>query len=138
VLSIPLLSFADTIYSYDIKRPAIEISVQVLTSTFWPMSQLPSPVILPQSLLRSCNSFEHFYFSRHSGRRLSWQSNLGNADVRASFAKGRKYDLNVSTYALILLLLFEDVEEDYSLSYEVSNTLSRRRSSITYPFDMMQ
>ena len=40
---------------------------------------------------------------------------MGNADVRVSF-KSRKHDLNVSTYALIILLLFQDVDD---LTYEV-------------------
>lgn len=33
--------------------------------------------------------------------------------------KARKHDLNVSTFALIILLLFENVEDDGFLTYEV-------------------
>ncbi|KAF8135043.1 Cullin-domain-containing protein [Boletus edulis] len=68
-------------------------------------------------LSRSCKNFESFYLSRHSGRRLTWQPSLGNADVRVQF-KARKHDLNVSTFALIILLLFEDVGDDGFLTYE--------------------
>lgn len=63
-------------------------------------------------------AFERFYLSRHSGRRLTWQPSLGNADVRVAF-KSRRYDLNVSTFALIILLLFEDLPDDGFLEYQV-------------------
>lgn len=101
-----------------LQPPELEISVTVMTSTFWPMSHTASTCVLPESLSRSCKSFEHYYLSRHSGRRLTWQPSLGNADVRVQF-KARKHDLNVSTFALIILLLFEDVEDDGFLTYGV-------------------
>jgi cullin 3 len=82
------------------------------------MSHTPSTCVLPEILSRSCKSFEHYYLSRHSGRRLTWQPSLGSADVRVQF-KARKHDLNVSTFALIILLLFENVEDDGFLTYEV-------------------
>lgn len=98
--------------------PELEISVIVMTSTFWPMSHTASTCVLPEVLARSCKSFEHYYLSRHSGRRLTWQPSLGNADVRVQF-NARKHDLNVSSFGLIILLLFEDVEDDGYLTYEV-------------------
>ncbi|KAG8213020.1 Cullin family-domain-containing protein [Butyriboletus roseoflavus] len=106
----------------NISPPELEISVTVMTSTFWPMSHTASTCVLPEILTRSCKSFEHYYLSRHSGRRLTWQPSLGNADVRVQF-KARKHDLNVSTFALIILLLFEDVEDDGFLTYgEIKST----------------
>ncbi|KAH7927936.1 Cullin-domain-containing protein [Leucogyrophana mollusca] len=99
--------------------PDIEISVTVMTSTFWPMSHSNASCTLPESLIRSCKSFEQFYLNRHSGRRLTWQLSLGNADVRVQF-KAKKNDLNVSTFALVILLLFEDLPDDEFLTYEAS------------------
>lgn len=69
-------------------------------------------------MIKTCKSFEQFYLSRHSGRCLTWQPSLGNADVRVTFKK-RKHDLNVATFALVILLLFEDLEDDGFLTYEV-------------------
>jgi len=43
---------------------------------------------------------------------------LGTADVRVRF-KARSHDLNVSTQALVVLLLFEDLKADETLSYAV-------------------
>ncbi|KAF8656825.1 hypothetical protein AX16_002373 [Volvariella volvacea WC 439] len=117
--------------------PDIELSVIVMTSTFWPMSHSPSPCSLPLQLLKACKSFEQFYLSRHSGRRLTWQPSLGNADVRVTF-KARKHELNVSTFALVILLLFEELGDDDFLTYSeikqatdiVDNELQRHLQSL--------
>ncbi|EEB91325.1 hypothetical protein MPER_10331, partial [Moniliophthora perniciosa FA553] len=95
----------------------IEISVIVMTSTFWPMSHSASPCNLPDQLLKATQSFEQFYLKKHTGRRLTWQLSLGNADVRVAF-KNKKYDLNVATFALVILLLFEDLDDEGFLTYE--------------------
>ena len=89
-----------------------------MTSTFWPMSHTAASCTFPEELIKASKSFERFYLSRHNGRRLTWQPSLGNADVRVTF-KSRKHDLNVSTFALVILLLFEDILDDQTLSYEV-------------------
>lgn len=93
-----------------------------MTSGYWPISQVPSPCILPIDLVQACKSFEQFYLSRHSGRRLTWQPSLGNADIRVSF-KARKIELNVSTLAMVILLLFSELEEGEFLTYSVSPPL---------------
>jgi cullin 3 len=96
------------------------------------MSHSPTPCNLPDQLIRSSKSFERFYLSRHSGRRLTWQPSLGNADVRVTF-KTKTHDLNVSTLALIILLLFEDLEDDEFLTYEVRPTGKLKRDDILQP-----
>lgn len=75
-------------------------------------------VAFPASLAERCSHFEKFYLNRHSGRRLTWQANLGTADVKTHF-KTRSHELNVSTMALIVLLMFEELGEDEELEYEV-------------------
>ncbi|THG92768.1 hypothetical protein EW026_g8250 [Hermanssonia centrifuga] len=113
---------ADTMQAYrnhllTTTSPDIDISVIVMTSTFWPTSHSPATCTFPEELTGCSKQFEQFYLSRHSGRRLTWQPSLGNADVRVSF-KARKHDLNVSTFALVILLLFEDVGDGEFLTYE--------------------
>lgn len=71
-------------------------------------------------MVQACKSFESFYLRRHSGRKLTWQAGLGNADVRARF-KTKTHDLNVSTYALVILLLFEDLKDNETLTYQVGH-----------------
>ncbi|KAF5382100.1 hypothetical protein D9615_004330 [Tricholomella constricta] len=96
--------------------PEIDLEVIVMTSTFWPMSHSASPCTFTLDMRKSCKSFEQFYLSRHSGRRLTWQPSLGNADVRVAF-NAAKIELNVSTFALVILLQFQDPADDAFLTY---------------------
>ncbi|CAO1615339.1 unnamed protein product [Parajaminaea phylloscopi] len=90
-----------------------DISVSVLTSTYWPISAQPQPCTMPAEMLSARQAYERFYQSRHSGRVLSWHPSMGSADVKVTF-KARKHELNVSTYALVVLLLFEHESADGS------------------------
>ncbi|PWN43253.1 Cullin-domain-containing protein [Ceraceosorus guamensis] len=94
-----------------------ELSINVLTSTYWPISAAAQPCTMAATMVEAREIFTRFYQSRHSGRILTWHPNLGNADVRVQF-KSRKHELNVSTYALVVLLLFQDVAEDHAISYQ--------------------
>jgi cullin 3 len=104
------------------KRPMpFDISVNVLTSTYWPISAVAQPCTMAPCMIDVKQAFERFYQSRHSGRLLTWHPNQGNADVRVQF-KARKHELNVSTYALVVLLLFENIQEGEKLSWESIQT----------------
>ncbi|KAH6913074.1 ubiquitin ligase SCF complex subunit Cullin, partial [Coprinopsis sp. MPI-PUGE-AT-0042] len=97
--------------------PPVDLNVTVMTTTLWPISPPTVQCLVPPILAETRRSFETFYFSRHSGRQLTWSMALGNADVKARF-KQRVHDLNVSTYALVILLLFEDLGDSDFLTYE--------------------
>lgn len=90
----------------------MDATVTVLTSTFWPMNLSASPkCVLPPEAMQTCKSFEQFYFGRHSGRVLTWQPQMGFADLAAHFSGSRKkHTLNVSTYSMVVLLLFNDAD----------------------------
>jgi cullin 3 len=112
----------------DSKR--LELEISVLTSTMWPMEIMSSsrdgavqlPCVFPKEIDAVRQSFEKFYLGKHTGRKLSWQPSMGTADVRANFqrASGKiaRHELNVSTYAVIILLLFNDVPVDECLTFE--------------------
>lgn len=38
-----------------------------------------------------------YYLKAHSGRKLTWQTNMGSADLKATFGS-KRHELNVSTY----------------------------------------
>ncbi|KAH9945167.1 Cullin-domain-containing protein, partial [Epithele typhae] len=101
--------------------PEIDLTVIVQTSTYWPTSINPPTCTFPAVLITAMKSFEQFYTGRHTGRRLTWQPSMGNADVRVTF-NARKHDLNMSTFALVILLLFEDIRDDEILTYEAPAT----------------
>ena len=90
----------------------VELSVQVLTTGSWP-TPAGAHCNLPAELERCCEVFRAFYLNKHTGRRLVWQTNMGTADLRAQFA-GSRHELNVSTYQMCILLLFNTAD---SLSY---------------------
>lgn len=108
----------------------IDLEMSVLTSTMWPMEimtsasregMLQAPCNFPREVETLKQSFEKFYLGKHNGRKLGWQPSMGTADIRATFRKSNgktvRHDLNVSTYAMVVLLLFNDLPEDESLSY---------------------
>ncbi|KAJ0988325.1 hypothetical protein J5N97_006681 [Dioscorea zingiberensis] len=81
------------------------LAVQVLTTGSWPTQPSPS-CNLPAEILGVCERFRAYYLGTHTGRRLTWQTNMGTADIKATFGKGQKHELNVSTYQMCVLMLF--------------------------------
>jgi hypothetical protein len=57
--------------------------VQVLTTGSWP-TQAAAKCNLPRELEKCCEEFKAFYLASHSGRKLSWQTNMGHAGARAT------------------------------------------------------
>lgn len=125
-------SYKDYIYQRGDPDPKrIDLEMSVLTSTMWPMEVMGSmgkdgvvqtQCTFPKDVELLKQSFEKFYLNKHSGRRLSWQPGMGTADIRAIFVrpsgKVERHDLNVSTYAMVVLLLFNDMDPSESLSFE--------------------
>ncbi|KAF9439024.1 Cullin-3 [Entomortierella beljakovae] len=113
---------ADTLISFkeyldrSVTTSPIELNVTVLTSTFWPVPSVPVTCNLPADFIAASRIFENFYTIRHNGRKLTWHTTMGSVDLRATFDT-KKHDLNVSTMAAIVLLLFNNVPEGESLSY---------------------
>ena len=89
-----------------------------MTSNCWPSSKREGKCQLPTIMAMACQSFEKFYLGRHSGRQLTWQLGLGSADVKTRF-KAKVHELNVATYALVILLLFQDLADDEFLTFQV-------------------
>jgi len=94
------------------KVDGIEMVVHVLTTGFWP-TQVGVNCTLPPQIAKCCEVFKDAYLKQHSGRRLTWQANMGTADLKAVF-KSRKHEINVSTYQMCVLLLFNESD---TLSY---------------------
>ncbi|KAI9336011.1 Cullin [Zopfochytrium polystomum] len=86
----------------------IDLHAMVLTAGSWPISSMVvSEFQLPSQLERSAASFTNFYMEKHTGRKLSWLHHLSKADVK-TFYLDKRYELNVSTFQLGVLLLFND------------------------------
>lgn len=110
----------------------IQLQINVLNAAAWPIDNMlpkdgaPS-CVLPNELQVVKRSFETFYRSQHSGRALHWHDNLGTVDLKTTFSsvpskdgtvRERKHELNVSMYAMTVLMLFNQLREGESLSYD--------------------
>lgn len=115
----------------------VDLSINVLTSMTWPLEAFRgvasgdenadsnrTKVIFPPQIERVKKGFERFYNDKHSGRCLTWQTNMGDVDMKATFPKGgkdgrpRTHDINCSTYAMLILLLFNDLPPAATISLE--------------------
>ena len=60
----------------------MELSVHVLTPTFWPLQAMggqeeqQNTCTYPQEIEELREAFTKFYLNRHSGRKLQWQANM--------------------------------------------------------------
>jgi len=86
-----------------------ELSVAVLTTGFWPLPSVPA-CRLPPEAQSLTDRFRSFYLGQHSGRKLSWLTSLGSAELRANFDSGRR-ELVVHTYAMVILCLFNEADK---------------------------
>ncbi|KAM8893237.1 cullin-4B-like isoform 3-T3 [Lycaon pictus] len=84
----------------------IELTVNILTTSFWP-TYIPKEIHLPPEMERLQENFKNFYLSKHSGRKLQWQSSLGHCVLKAEFKKGKK-ELQVTLFQTLVLLMFNE------------------------------
>lgn len=97
------------------KGKRVDLSVNILSAAAWP-TYPDIPVIVPANIKRAIDDFELHYKSKHTGRKLDWKHALAHCQMKATFAKGSK-ELVVSSFQAIVLLLFNNLDEDGQLSY---------------------
>ncbi|KAG0650688.1 Cullin-3 [Hyphodiscus hymeniophilus] len=120
----------------DLSRTQPDLGINVLTSNFWPMDSIGGNKMgedgsrqmcqFPQEILTLQESFKNFYLKERSGRLLTWVGYLGTADIRCTFppipgkegAKVRRHEITFSTFGMIILLLFNDLADGETLSFE--------------------
>eukprot|EP00906_Rhabdomonas_costata_P004683 RCo006921 len=86
------------------KRLPCDLVATVLTTTYWPVSKT-NDVVLPPEVQAAANDFKHYYLGLHSGRKLHYQYNMGNADVRLRLG-GKTYELNMGTHQMAVMVCF--------------------------------
>lgn len=115
----------------------IDLNISVLTTNYWPPEVMGRNVQIgegsritctyPHDVQRLQESFENFYLTSRNGRKLTWVGTTGSADIKCTFpaiagksgllSKERRYELNVPTFAMVILLLFNDIRDEESLSF---------------------
>lgn len=94
----------------DNERAPVDLSVQVLTNGYWPVTSTARCDLPDKDLLKSSEVFSKFYLGKHNGRKLTWQFNMGTADVLAN-GYASPFTFTVSTYQMAVLLLFNENEQ---------------------------
>lgn len=79
--------------------------VTVCRTGFWPSSKVIK-CQMPQVLKDPATLFKNFYLGLHSGRKLEWRMDQGQAEVQVAFSKGVKRGLVCTPYQMMILLLF--------------------------------
>lgn len=92
------------------KPDEVEICVNVLTSGYWPISAVGEESILPPEAKAATETFDAFYTKKFSGRKLSWLTSHGIAELRIKFDSGDKL-LVVHTYQMLILMMFNTKRE---------------------------
>eukprot|EP00761_Pharyngomonas_kirbyi_P013194 gb/GECH01013221.1/.p1 GENE.gb/GECH01013221.1/~~gb/GECH01013221.1/.p1 ORF type:complete len:750 (+),score=201.49 gb/GECH01013221.1/:1-2250(+) len=101
-------------------QPNFDMTINVLTTGSWPVTNAP-PCSPPQEITKATEAFNTFYYKTHSGRKLTWQYNMGTADIRAN-GFDKQYEFSVHTYQMIILMFFNENKE---LPYSELLNLSR-------------
>ncbi|KAI1338608.1 Cullin-domain-containing protein [Xylariaceae sp. FL0016] len=123
----------------EVDKGRIDLNISVLAGNNWPKEIMGKSsgladgtrikAIFPREIERLQESFFEYYTKNRNGRVLTWIGNAGSADVKCVFpkiagkasgplSKERRYDITVSTYGMIVLMLFNDIPEDQWLSFE--------------------
>ena len=109
----------------------MKLNLRVLTEGIWPLFSPTTSISLPAAPLNAFEAYRSFYSANNQGRRLTLLPSFGTAKIIARFydldifgsflassmTSTREFCLQVSTYQMCILLLFNDKEK---MSYEAS------------------
>ncbi|XP_041483439.1 cullin-3-like [Lytechinus pictus] len=118
------------VQSAQVNMYGVDLNVRVLTTGFWPTQSATPQCNVPTQARNAFEAFKRFYLTKHTGRQISLQPQLGSADLHATFHGGkkdggksdeRKHIIQVSTYQMCVLMLF-NVKEQWTYEEMCSET----------------
>jgi len=83
----------------------LQLNVNVCTTGYWP-SRSVQPSTLPPEVTTACDKFKRYYLNAHSGHKLEWRLDQGQAELAISFSPKVRRTVVVSTYQMMILLVF--------------------------------
>ncbi|CRG89687.1 Cullin-1 [Talaromyces islandicus] len=99
------------------RRRLVDPHFQILGTGFWPLNPQSTEFIPPTEIVKTADRFQHFYFEKHNGRKLTWLWQLCKGEMKANYIKNTKvpYTFQVSTYQMGILLLYNESDSlDYA------------------------
>jgi cullin 3 len=133
-----------------------DLSIKLLSSNFWPLAAMGLGAgfddhnsservkcIYPREIQALKESFVAFYNQGRTGRVVTWVGATGSAEIKCNFpkvqgkstgplSKDRRYEITTSTYGMLVLLVFNDLADDESL------TLTEIQEKTGVPMDMLR
>jgi len=90
----------------------VDFSILVLSTASWPLTPPTTTFNLPAELIKSYDRFQSFYTTKHSGRKLTWLTNLSRGEMKANYSKHSRvpYTFTVSTYQMGILLSYNNAD----------------------------
>lgn len=95
---------------YQDQAADVSIDVNVCTTGYWPSGK-PIPCSMPKDLVGACDKFKRFYLNKHSGHKLDWRMDQGQAEVSVDFSPSCRRALVVTTYQMMILLVFNSFKK---------------------------
>uniref|UniRef100_A0A8C5E8R9 Cullin-3-like n=1 Tax=Gouania willdenowi TaxID=441366 RepID=A0A8C5E8R9_GOUWI len=116
----------------EVSLGGVDLTVKVLTKEYWPIQTATPQCNIPSSLQHAFKQFRRFYLGKYHGKNLILQHHLGSADLNATFyspikkedgsevvvggaqvtaSNTRQHILKVSTFQMIILMLFNEREK---------------------------
>ncbi|KAJ1645975.1 hypothetical protein LPJ64_002488 [Coemansia asiatica] len=83
-----------------------DFHANVLTLAYWPTYDQVN-LVVPKHIEQAQDEFVQFYATKHQGRNLQWQQNLGTCLLKVAFDEGVK-ELQLSVIQGTIMLLFND------------------------------
>lgn len=124
--------FRQHLQSTGVSLGGVDLTVRVLTTGYWPTQSATPKCNIPPAPRHAFEIFRRFYLAKHSGRQLTLQHHMGSADLNATFygpvkkedgsevgvggaqvtgSNTRKHILQVSTFQMTILMLFNNREK---------------------------
>jgi cullin 3 len=107
-LSKDLMSKFKKVYDTE-KQLDIQLEVNVCTTGYWPSSKI-IPCHIPKEILPACEKYKRFYLHQHSGHKLEWRMDQGQAEIQVDFAASMRRGLIVTTYQMMIFLVFNSAK----------------------------
>jgi cullin 1 len=86
-------------------------NIFVLATGSWPLQAPNSNFNIPNDVVSAVNHFKTFYESKYQGRKLTYLHHLSRAELDSKVVRGKIFKLQVSTYQMGVLLMYNQPGE---------------------------
>jgi len=101
-------------------------SILVLATGSWPLQPPATNFLVPDELVSCEQSFQKFYQSKHSGRKLNWLLQFSKGEMKTKYiSTGKQLTFQCNTYQMGILLQFNEHESITTEEFATSTSLTK-------------